>query len=86
MATLAEAWAIGERNGIPVSSTDQTYHNNSKWYKTLSEAAYQQCLISMQHLEAYMALIKRLIGTTYLNTENDAVLNTESGDRIIIDY
>ena len=28
----AEAWAVGERGGVPVSSTDQTYHNNSKYY------------------------------------------------------
>ena len=28
----AEAWAVGERHGVPVNSTDQTYHNNSKYY------------------------------------------------------
>ena len=28
----SEAWAIGKRNGTPVSSSDPTYHNNSKWY------------------------------------------------------
>lgn len=28
----AEAWAVGERNGQPVTSTDETYHNNSEWY------------------------------------------------------
>ena len=28
----AEAWAVGERHGVPVSSTDQTYHNNAKYY------------------------------------------------------
>ena len=27
----AEAWAVGERHGVPVGSTDQTYHNNSKY-------------------------------------------------------
>lgn len=29
----AEAWAVGERNGQPVSSSDPTYHNNAKYYK-----------------------------------------------------
>lgn len=29
----AEAWAVGERNGVPVGSDDDTYHNNSKYYK-----------------------------------------------------
>ena len=28
----AEAWAVGERHGVPVDENDQTYHNNSKWY------------------------------------------------------
>ena len=28
----AEAWAVGQRGGVDVSSTDQTYHNNSKYY------------------------------------------------------
>lgn len=28
----AEAWAVGERGGTPVSSSDVTYENNSKYY------------------------------------------------------
>ena len=28
----AEAWAVGERGGVPVNETDQTYHNNAKYY------------------------------------------------------
>lgn len=28
----SEAWAVGEREGTPVSSGDVTYHNNSKYY------------------------------------------------------
>lgn len=32
----AEAWAVGERGGVPVSETDQTYHNNSKYYAGLA--------------------------------------------------
>ena len=28
----AEAWAVGERHGVPVQEGDQTYHNNSKYY------------------------------------------------------
>lgn len=28
----AEAWAVGERDGDPVTSGDVTYHNNSKYY------------------------------------------------------
>lgn len=28
----AEAWAVGKRNGVDVTSGDETYHNNSKYY------------------------------------------------------
>ena len=32
----SEAYAIGTRDGDPVTSTDPTYHNNSKYYSELS--------------------------------------------------
>ena len=38
----AEAWAVGERDGVPVTEDDDTYHNNAKYYATqaaLSEAS-----------------------------------------------
>ena len=28
----SEAWAVGTKDGEPVSSSDETYHNNSKYY------------------------------------------------------
>lgn len=28
----SEAWAIGTRNGIPVTSEDETYHNSAKYW------------------------------------------------------
>ena len=28
----SEAWAVGERGGVPVSSGDETFHNNSKFW------------------------------------------------------
>lgn len=28
----AEAWAVGERGGVPVGPTDPTYHNNAEYY------------------------------------------------------
>ena len=37
----AEAWAVGERKGVPVNESDQTYHNNAKYYagKTAEDRA-----------------------------------------------
>lgn len=34
----SEAWAVGKRNGVDVSSSDDTYHNNSKYYSEQSES------------------------------------------------
>lgn len=28
----AEAWAVGERGGVPVTSDDETYHNNAEYW------------------------------------------------------
>lgn len=35
----AEAWARGTRNNVPVASTDETYHNNSKYYSEESSSS-----------------------------------------------
>jgi hypothetical protein len=35
----SEAYAIGERNGSAVPSTDPTYHNNSKFYSEVAQQA-----------------------------------------------
>ena len=35
----AEAWAVGKRNGVDVSSDDPAYHNNAKYYKEQAGAA-----------------------------------------------
>lgn len=35
--TEAEAWAVGQRNGEDVPSTDETYHNNAKYYAQVAQ-------------------------------------------------
>lgn len=43
----SEAYAVGERNGIPVDSDDPTYHNNSKyWAEFSASAAEGACVIT----------------------------------------
>ena len=34
----SEAWAVGERVGIPVASDDVTYHNNAKYYASQAQS------------------------------------------------
>lgn len=33
----SEAWAVGQRNGTDVEQSDETYHNNSKYYAEVAE-------------------------------------------------
>ena len=35
-AQTAEAWAVGERGGVPVDQSDYTYNNNAKHYSDLA--------------------------------------------------
>lgn len=35
----SEAWAVGERNGVPVTSGDPTYENNAKYWASQSGTA-----------------------------------------------
>ena len=134
----AEAWARGTKNSIPVSETDEQYHNNSKYYSeqsassasasansatasansaaasansaddsadsaTLSWAiggtgtrqgedtnnAYYwnlQAQSASQDVSGYIAILKLLLSAIYINTESGLVLNTESGDKLIMDF
>lgn len=34
----SEAWAVGQKDGVDVPSTDTTYKNNSKWYANRSKS------------------------------------------------
>lgn len=38
-ATDSEAWAVGQRGGTDVDSTDETYQNNSKYWSQLAQQA-----------------------------------------------
>ena len=38
----AEAWAVGQRGGVDVPSTDQTYHNNAKYYAQQAGAIIEE--------------------------------------------
>ena len=36
-ASDSEAWAVGQRNGEDVPETDETFHNNSKFYSEVAQ-------------------------------------------------
>lgn len=41
-ANKAEAYAVGQREGVDVPSTDPAYHNNAKYYAEQAQQAAQQ--------------------------------------------
>lgn len=44
-----EAWAIGERDGTPVEESDDTYQNNAKYYKDVTETIATSASDSESH-------------------------------------
>lgn len=47
----SEAWAVGQRQGVDVPDTDETYQNNSKYYSEQSETSAQSALITKGECE-----------------------------------
>ena len=49
----AEAWAVGERGGVPVEQTDDTYHNNSKYYSEQAAESATICASILPVVQGY---------------------------------
>ena len=47
----SEAWAVGQRQGVDVPDTDDTYHNNSKYYSEQSDLSAQSALVTKGECE-----------------------------------
>lgn len=75
----SEAWAVGERNGIPVEDGDPTYHNNAKYWAENAHESYYTVTYNgttgdrtfSEILTAYnngnMIILRYLTDTYYLN-------------------
>lgn len=49
---VPEGWAVGEKNGVPVSSSSVYYHNNAKYYAENANNAVQQANAAAARAEA----------------------------------
>lgn len=70
----SEAWAVGERGGVPVSSGDETFDNNSKHY------AYEAAQLVASLLESFGVNVvgtKLVFGADFENSFNIAVVGTQ---------
>ena len=54
-ANKAEAYAVGERNGVPVGSTDPAYHNNAKYYAERAAESAEALEDAQEIIDGYEA-------------------------------
>lgn len=74
----AEAWAIGERRGVPVNYDDPTYHNNSKWFSQQSANSAASADSSAADALGYRNLSESYaVGTYGVVREGDATDNSK---------
>lgn len=50
----AEAWAVGQKGGVDVPTTDPTYENNSKYYAEKSETLWNQMDSAIERVQPTM--------------------------------
>lgn len=61
-AKKSEKWAVGEVDGTPVSSSDPTYHNNSKYYAEQAEDCAEQSCNCAEDAAEYAQQAKQFVG------------------------
>ena len=88
-ASNSEAWAVGERGGEPVPSTDPTYENNAKHWAEVAEAAAAHGGHTIEDLNGtgYTNRVNPTILPLYMSLQNDffAPILTEDGKLILTD-
>ena len=55
----SEAWAVGQREGVDVPDTDETYRNNSKYYSQQSANSAQSALTTKTECEGILEEVQR---------------------------
>lgn len=75
----AEAWAKGTRDGEPVESTDETYHNNAKYWADQAAASASHGGHTIED-ENGTAMTAR----TYLQFENADVVDDPTNNRTVV--
>ena len=66
----SEAWAVGKRGGVDVPSTDETYHNNSKYWAEQNAGLSDEVADLKEDIGQLPIIETELIWTTraYINT------------------
>lgn len=70
----SEAWAIGERGGVPVTDEDETYQNNSKWYATQSGNSAESALETKGECEDILEQVQAAASNFIFNIDYETGL------------
>lgn len=73
-AEESEAWAVGERQGVPVTEGDDTYQNNSKWYAQQSSNSADSALITKGECEDILEEVQAAASNFIFNVDYETGL------------
>lgn len=85
----SEAWAVGTRDSAAVPSTDETYHNNSKYYSQLAGTLKNDMVdLKSEAQELLETATNRLTGLNIMINYSDGHMyyDINSGILLSIDY
>ena len=68
----AEAWAVGQRNGTPVQDTDETYHNNAKYYAEQAASSESNAASSESNAQTYAGNAETSAGNALASKQSAA--------------
>lgn len=85
-AAIAKSWATYSNDPNIYGNNTDNAHYWSDQAATTYTTIMAEIGTALNKIASFEALMELLFGAIYLTTESGDVLNTESGDKIIIDY
>ena len=82
-AEESEAWAVGQRDGEDVPQSDETYHNNSKWWAEMAQQSAEESGFAWFDVDEDTGEAIVTI-TDNLDSEVSFMVNTTSGELEVV--
>ena len=70
----SEAWAVGQRQGVDVPDTDETYQNNSKWHAQQSKNSADSALATKGECEDILEQVQAAASNFIFNIDYETGL------------
>ena len=68
-----QAWAVGQRSGVDVPDTDETYHNNSKYYAEQAQDSADDAAGSATNAQQSASQAASFVGSPYIASTASAM-------------